>query len=294
MTYSLSHPALGFWIWCCYSTFRFAGIEPECDIRITGAGAYEYYVEHSPFLQDGADVWSRSKTGFFVVDPQLKLKKPDGSSGAISLPLEGLVIESVVPKWMGKLSEWTPHLETISKSGYNMLHFVPLQYRGISNSPYSIYDQLKFDPHLFEEEDLQKSEEEQRAIVKNKVAEIETKYGALSLTDIVWNHTACNSTWLWDHPESGTCELSSHPISLHRSLDSYSMIHDTPNKALFCQHDNSAISRLQPSQLSSPDSCVRTRQCDFAVLSKDCRSLESTSTEYYNGKGAYGCHGRVP
>ncbi|KAK3815512.1 MAG: glycogen debranching enzyme [Benniella sp.] len=182
---------------------RFAGIEPECDIRITGAGAYEYYVEHSPFLQNGADVWSRSKTGFFVVDPQLKLKKPDGSSEAISLPLEGLVIESVVPKWMGKLSEWTPHLETISKSGYNMIHFVPLQYRGISNSPYSIYDQLKFDPHLFEEEDLQKSEEEQRAIVKNKVAEIETKYGALSLTDIVWNHTACNSTWLWDHPESG-------------------------------------------------------------------------------------------
>ncbi|KAI8596660.1 glycogen debranching enzyme [Dissophora ornata] len=180
-----------------------AGIEPECDLKITSAGAYEYYVEHSPFLQDGSVVWSRSKTGFFVVDPQLTLTSRDGSSSITSLPLEGLVIESVVPKWMGKLSEWKPHLETIAKSGYNMIHFVPLQYRGISNSPYSIFDQLKFDPHLFEEEDLEKSEEEQRALVKDKISEIETKYGALSLTDIVWNHTACNSTWLWDHPESG-------------------------------------------------------------------------------------------
>lgn len=184
-----------------------AGIEPECDLLITGAGAFEYYVEHSPLHEDGKHYWSRSESGYFVVDPQLTLTKTE-TAGVLgkpstSLPLEGLVIESVVPKWMGKLSEWTPHLETISKSGYNMIHFVPLQYRGISNSPYSIFDQLKFDPGLFDDKDLKKSEAEQRAIVKAKLSEIETKYGALSLTDIVWNHTACNSTWLWDHPEAG-------------------------------------------------------------------------------------------
>lgn len=149
-------------------------------------------------------VWGQSKTGYFVVDPQLKVKSKDGSSTEGSLPLEALVVESVVPKWMGRLSEWTPHLETITKSGYNMIHFVPLQYRGISNSPYSIFDQLKFDPQLFEDKDKDKSEEEQRAIVKSMLTRVENDYGALSLTDIVWNHTACNSTWLWDHPEGGT------------------------------------------------------------------------------------------
>lgn len=187
--------------------FSLTGIEPECDLLIAGSGAFEYYVEHSPFQQDGTIYWNRSETGYFVVDPQLTLTSTETSGvkgrPATSLPLEGLVIESVVPKWMGKLSEWTPHLETISKSGYNMIHFVPLQYRGISNSPYSIFDQLKFDPSFFEDKDLKKSEDEQRAIVKAKLTEIETKYGALSLTDIVWNHTACNSTWLWDHPEGG-------------------------------------------------------------------------------------------
>ncbi|KAF9397406.1 hypothetical protein BGX21_008912 [Mortierella sp. AD011] len=182
---------------------RLVGVEPESDLMITASGAYEYYVEHSPYLQDGSIAWSRSKAGYFVVDPQLTLTTHDGSTTTSSIPLEGLVIESMVPKWMGKLSEWKPHLQIVSKSGYNMIHFVPLQYRGVSNSPYSIFDQLKFDPRLFEEEDLEKSEEEQRAIVKKVIDEIESSYGALSMTDIVWNHTACNSTWLWDHPESG-------------------------------------------------------------------------------------------
>lgn len=148
-------------------------------------------------------VWDRSRNGYFVVDPQLKVGSKGGSSTGTGLPLEALVIESVVPKWLGKLSEWTPHLETIAKSGYNMIHFVPLQYRGISNSPYSIFDQLKFDPNLFEHKEQNKSEDEQRAIVKAMLSRIEDDYGALSLTDIVWNHTACNSTWLWDHPEAG-------------------------------------------------------------------------------------------
>ncbi|KAF9209730.1 hypothetical protein BGZ49_001800 [Haplosporangium sp. Z 27] len=187
-------------LWTNYPPKGLVGVEPECDLIISTAGAFEYYVEHSPYLQDGSIAWIRSQSGYFVVDPQLTLQ--DGAS-KVSIPLDGLVIESVVPKWMGKLSEWKPHLETISKSGYNMIHFVPLQYRGISNSPYSIFDQLKFDPRLFEEKDSKKSEEEQRAIVKKVIDEIETKYGVLSMTDVVWNHTACNSTWLWDHPESG-------------------------------------------------------------------------------------------
>ncbi|KAF9920504.1 hypothetical protein FBU30_009645 [Linnemannia zychae] len=196
-----------------------AGIELECDLLITRAGAFEYFVEHSPFYQDGAEYRIRSQTdGYFVVDPLLVSSCTEAKDANIPankpLPLEGLVIESVVPKWMGKISEWDPYLETVSLSGYNMIHFVPLQYRGISNSPYSIYDQLKFDPSLFEEADLKKSDEEQRAIVKAKLQEIETKYGAFSLTDIVWNHTACNSDWLLDHPEAGyNLHNSPHLIS---------------------------------------------------------------------------------
>lgn len=96
---------------------------------------------------------------------------------------------------MGKYpSSWEKHLRGISGRGYNMIHFTPLQVRGASNSPYSLYDQLGWDPECFPrgEEDVQKM-----------VESLEQNHSLLSLTDIVLNHTANNTKWLLEHPEAG-------------------------------------------------------------------------------------------
>ena len=101
----------------------------------------------------------------------------------------------MISKFMGKYpKDWDGHLNGISQRNYNMVHFTPLMKRGASNSPYSIFDQLAFDPEPFPngEDD-----------VAQLVSRMETKYGLLSLTDVVWNHTAHNSKWLEDHPEAG-------------------------------------------------------------------------------------------
>ena len=96
---------------------------------------------------------------------------------------------------MGKYpSGWEKHLRGISDRGYNMIHFTPLQQRGISNSCYSIYDQLAWDPECFPNGE---------ADVKKLVGKMEQDYGMLGLTDVVWNHTANNSKWLEEHPEVG-------------------------------------------------------------------------------------------
>lgn len=79
-----------------------------------------------------------------------------------------------------------------------MIHFTPLQERGESDSPYSIYDQLKWDPKIFPD---QKKAVEQIHKVLNE-------NGLLSLTDVVWNHTANNSEWLKDAPDSGYNEYT--------------------------------------------------------------------------------------
>lgn len=75
-----------------------------------------------------------------------------------------------------------------------MIHFTPLQVRGESNSPYSLYDQLGWDPACFPagESDVQKM-----------VDSLEKNHSLLSLTDIVLNHTANNAKWLEEHPEAG-------------------------------------------------------------------------------------------
>ena len=75
-----------------------------------------------------------------------------------------------------------------------MIHFTPLQQRGESNSPYSLYDQLAFDEALFPggENDVAKM-----------IETMEEEYNLLGLTDVVFNHTANNSKWLEEHPEAG-------------------------------------------------------------------------------------------
>lgn len=75
-----------------------------------------------------------------------------------------------------------------------MVHFTPLSERGASNSPYSIYDQLKFDSLCFPNGEKD---------VATMVETMEEDHGLLGMTDVVWNHTAYNSKWLEDHPEAG-------------------------------------------------------------------------------------------
>lgn len=128
-----------------------------------------------------------SRKYYFTVNCGFKLNdKP--------LPLNSLQIESVISKWMGPVDTWDKKLAAIKNKGYNMVHFTPLQSRGSSNSPYSIHDQLCWDPVCFPngEDD-----------VKKLVKDMETKHQLLSLTDIVFNHTSHDSDWLREHPEVG-------------------------------------------------------------------------------------------
>jgi glycogen debranching enzyme len=130
----------------------------------------------------------KASTHYIDVAPSLTL-------GGRDLPLNALSIFSVISKFMGRYpADWENHLNGISRRKYNMVHFTPLMKRGASNSPYSIFDQLQFDEVIFPngEDD-----------VAQMVTKMENEYGLLSLTDVVWNHTANNSKWLEEHPEAG-------------------------------------------------------------------------------------------
>jgi glycogen debranching enzyme len=127
--------------------------------------------------------------------------------------MDGLVIQSVISKWLGKITEWPKHLENIRDRGYNMIHFTPLQEVGESGSPYSIFDQMNFDFALFENGEKLSRDQRLKEIEK-MLTELRNEYGILGLTDVVYNHTASNSKWLEEHPESGECLISKY----HRSI----------------------------------------------------------------------------
>ena len=129
----------------------------------------------------------------------------DASSGAVldksaHLSQDGLTILSVLAKWMGKASSWDAMFSEASKRGYNMLHWAPLQQRGSSGSPYSIYDQRKFDSAILEDP---KAADGGLKEIQAVVDMAKKKYGLGGITDVVLNHTAFDSPWLHAHPEAG-------------------------------------------------------------------------------------------
>ncbi|EGC49156.1 glycogen debranching enzyme [Histoplasma capsulatum var. duboisii H88] len=170
----------------------------EIDIPITAPGAFAFYVTYAapPSLSASSSLIPREKsqeqlrsqTHYLTISPRVKLNDT-------RLPFTSLSVITVLSKFMGQYpTDWDKHLASISRRGYNMVHFTPLMARGESNSPYSIFDPLTFDPACFPN-----GEADVAALVKR----MEGTYGLLALTDVVWNHTANNASWLLEHPEAG-------------------------------------------------------------------------------------------
>jgi glycogen debranching enzyme len=152
-------------------------------------GVYEYYVQYEGVV---------GKKGTLVVEPRLT---SHGQEKSLLLPLDAINLLTVVPKWLPPISKWHGHFQSYANTGYNMVHFAPLNQRGISNSPYALYDQLAISSDLFE---IPMSKEAQEKLLIQTLDQIR-KMGIIPVTDIVWNHTACNSEWLEIHPDSGIC-----------------------------------------------------------------------------------------
>lgn len=183
-------------------------------MAISAPGAFCYYIEYDG--PNGERLTGRK--GYFNVDPIMTVpqRSPfalsgngdvlhDTTSGAITskaqvLPLDGLIILSIIAKWQGIVTECDPYLAEASRRGYNMIHYTPLHPRGSSGSPYSIKDQLAFDPTLLADPKAKDGGLEQ---ITKFILKAKTQYGLGAITDVVLNHTAFDSPWLHVHPEAG-------------------------------------------------------------------------------------------
>lgn len=153
-------------------------------LEISVSGCFSYYL-----LSGGI---TKCKQGHFYVDPCLTIQ-------GRQIPPEAIILQTVLPKCLGSFDQWEEQLKYSAASGYNMIHFTPVQELGRSQSSYSIYDQLKLNSKLFSHS----SDEQQWLALSTLINNLEKEYGMLSMTDLVWNHTADNSPWLAEHPEAG-------------------------------------------------------------------------------------------
>lgn len=119
-----------------------------------------------------------------------------------NLKLESIRCQTVLTKCLGPLSTWESKLQVAKESGYNLIHFTPIQELAGSRSAYSLMDQLKID-HTYGNVNYED--------VGKVVAKMRDEWGIASICDIVLNHTGNESPWLQEHPEATySCHTCPH------------------------------------------------------------------------------------
>ncbi|KAK5606319.1 hypothetical protein CRENBAI_023544 [Crenichthys baileyi] len=159
--------------------------DKHCSVELKAAGSYQYYFGYAGVEKLGG--------GYVVVDPVLRV----GEDNHV-LPLDCITIQTYLSKCLGHLDDWPDRLRVAKESGYNMIHFTPVQTLGESRSCYSLADQLTFNPE-FSPNDKSYTWED----VGGLVEKLRTEWNMVSITDVVYNHTAANSVWIKEHPECG-------------------------------------------------------------------------------------------
>ncbi|XP_048458318.1 glycogen debranching enzyme isoform X1 [Rhincodon typus] len=154
-----------------------------CAVILQMSGSFQFYYVSRNNQRIGA--------GFIIVDPILRV----GHDNQV-LPLDCICLQTFLSKCLGPLDEWEARLNVARQTGYNMIHFTPLQTLGLSRSCYSLADQLELNPDFSRPEKLYTWNDVARLVEKLK-----KEWNMLCITDVVYNHTAANSGWLKKHPE---------------------------------------------------------------------------------------------
>ncbi|XP_033222328.1 glycogen debranching enzyme isoform X2 [Belonocnema kinseyi] len=180
-----------------HTYYQLKWVEETAILRVTSAGSFHFYASDAK-TEIGAKAIA---SGYLLVDPELKI----GENGE-ELPLDCIQCQTVLAKCLGPFSTWESKLLVTKNSGYNMVHFTPIQELGASRSSYSLSDQLKLNSEFSHGEKETRFDD-----IETLVTKMRNEWKMVSICDIVLNHTANESPFLLTNPEcTYNCANSPH------------------------------------------------------------------------------------
>lgn len=100
-----------------HTYYQLKWIDESASIHLTLSGSFHYYVTN----QIEGNI-KPVASGYLLVDPELKI----GEHGE-KLPLDCIQVQTVLAKSLGPFSTWENKLLVARNSGYNTIHFTPIQ-----------------------------------------------------------------------------------------------------------------------------------------------------------------------
>lgn len=113
-----------------------------CEIEVNRAGTFNFY-----FNYDDTNNNKRQGSLYVQVEPKIIVGSAPNNK---EIPLDSIRCQTVLAKCLGPLNTWENKLIVAQYSGYNLIHFTPVQELGGSRSAYSLRDQLKVNSNFKE------------------------------------------------------------------------------------------------------------------------------------------------
>lgn len=120
-------------------------VDIYCELELNRAGAFHFYFTYQT---DGDAKASAERQGsvYVLVEPTIRVGGGNEETPRRTIALDAIRCQTVLSKCLGPLSTWESKLVVAKHSGYNVVHFTPVQELGGSNSAYSIQDQTHVNP----------------------------------------------------------------------------------------------------------------------------------------------------
>ncbi|KAL9916549.1 glycogen debranching enzyme isoform 1-T3 [Glossina fuscipes fuscipes] len=163
-------------------------IYAEVKMNMSGTFRFWFHYKESPKKEPAGSLYVQ-------VEPTLQVGRP-GVERVI--PLDSVRCQTVLSKLLGPITTWESKLRVTKESGYNVIHFTPIQELGASRSAYCLRDQLRINSDFAKS----KGEKVNFEDIEKVVRQLREEWEIASICDIVLNHTANESEWLLEHPEA--------------------------------------------------------------------------------------------